>query len=74
MEVAWYPVNREMKKWGLQFGKKKTVASVFIASYAGLFSGARISSLPTNAVCGEGRNTLVPLKTRAWEASVCTAH
>ena len=25
-----------------------------VASHAGVFSGARVSSLPTNAVCGEG--------------------
>ena len=27
-------------------------AAVLLASHAGLFRGARISSLPTNAVCG----------------------
>ena len=30
------------------------------ASHAGVFRGARISSLPTNGVCGEGRNTSSP--------------
>ena len=30
------------------------VAAVDLASYAGVFRGARFSSLPTNAVCGEG--------------------
>ena len=33
-----------------------------IASHAGLFRGACVSSLPTNAVCGEGRNTSSPKK------------
>ena len=31
-----------------------------LASHTGVFRGARISSLPTNGVCGEGRNTSSP--------------
>ena len=31
-----------------------------VASHAGVFRGARISSLPTNGVCGERRNTSSP--------------
>ena len=31
-----------------------------LASPAGIFSGARISSLPTNGVCEEGRNASSP--------------
>lgn len=32
-------------------------AVVKLACHACVFSGARISSLPTNGACGEGRNT-----------------
>lgn len=31
-------------------------AVIKLASHASVFSGARISSLPTNGACGEGRN------------------
>ena len=36
------------------------LALLRLASHAGVFRGARISSLPTNGVCGEGRNTSSP--------------
>ena len=40
-----------------------------VASHAGVFRGARISSLPTNAVCGR-EEIRAPLKTPAWEATL----
>ena len=47
----------------LKHENKSVCAVLRIASHAGVLRGVRISwfsSLPTNAVCGEGRNTSSP--------------
>ena len=44
----------------LKHENKSVCAVLRIASNAGVLRGARISSLPTNGVCGERRNTNSP--------------
>ena len=44
----------------LKHENKSVCAVLRIASNAGVLRGVRISSLPTNPVCGEGRNTSSP--------------
>ena len=51
------------RKWPIGYLSLSIDALQFatiLASHAGVFRGARISSLPTNGVCGEGRKTSSP--------------